>query len=199
MRIPSRFRPFLLSALLLCSLSPAATYGTNAGAASGRRFIDEAIAGRCVPAAAKDVLRSWVHEIRSEPTVEDARARLLTQTELARRALTTAAWILPSSESIREAHNEIATLERSVYAANTQGEVADDVLRMLADDAEASPGDGNAESPLLVVAASDLDQSAVRFGGDGGGCDYSVGEIIIIVLGFLLFIIPGIIFLVIFC
>lgn len=71
------------------------------------------------------------------------------------------------STSIREACEKIQNLERRVYAANTQVDLA------------------NEFSDLLAVPASP-DSS-------------TIGEIIIIVLSFLLFIIPGIIFLIIFC
>ena len=47
--------------------------------------------------------------------------------------------------------------------------------------------------------STDFDKPAVNVKAGGGGCTYTRGEIIIIVLGFLLFIIPGIIFLIIFC
>lgn len=52
----------------------------------------------------------------------------------------------------------------------------------------------------MQVAEIDLNKTAVSVdGGSSGGCSYTNGEILIIVIGFLLCIIPGIIFLVIFC
>ena len=47
----------------------------------------------------------------------------------------------------------------------------------------------------LVRVAGDVD---VRVGG-GGGCHYTSAEVIAIILGFFLFIIPGIILLIVFC
>ncbi len=53
-----------------------------------------------------------------------------------------------------------------------------------------------------VVAAESQAQVAAQFdriGAVGGGCDYSTTEIVVIVIGFVLGIIPGIIFLFLFC
>jgi len=170
---------------------------TQPVAPSERRLLDQAIGGRCVPDAAKDVLRAYRERIVSAPTVEEARALVFSQTRLVHAALNTAAWVLPFSDSVREAREKIETLESRVYAATTQTEVADDVSDLVAPKArEAALSDAASH---MVLAGVDLNESAVRTGKGGGGCDYTTGEIVIIVLGFLLFIIPGIIFLIIFC
>jgi hypothetical protein len=170
---------------------------TTPVAPAEHRLLDQAIGGRCVPDAAKEVLRSYRGRILAASTVDEARALVLSQTRLAHAALNTASWVLPFSDSVREAKEKIETLERRVYAANTQTEVADDFSDLLAP--AGRDGVVAGATSRMVLAEVDLNQSAVRTGKGGGGCDYTTGEIVIIVLGFLLFIIPGIIFLIIFC
>jgi hypothetical protein len=186
------------------AVTPAFATNTDRGPATEQPLLEQAIAGQCVPSAATDLLRSYRLKIASAPTVEEARELILSQTGLARKALAAASWILPFNSSVREARDKIGTLENRVYAANTQAEVARDFSEFLA--VPADPEEANlvdqdeTDSSPMVLAETDLNQSAVTIGsGDGHGCNYTTGEIIIIVLGFLLFIIPGIIFLVIFC
>jgi hypothetical protein len=187
------------------AVTPAFAMKTDLGPTTKEPLFDQAIRGRCVPSAAKDVLRSYRLKIANAPTVEEARALILSQTGLARKALSTASWLLPFSSSVREAREKIGNLENRVYAANTQSEVAGDFSEFLAvptdsEDAKVVDQNETPDSSLMVLAAEDLNQPAVSVSaGHSGGCDYTTGEVIIIILGFLLFIIPGIIFLVIFC
>jgi len=186
-------------------VTPAFAMKTDLGPTTKEPLFDQAIRGRCVPSAAKDVLRSYRLKIANAPTVEEAREIILSQTGLARKALSTASWLLPFSSSVREARDKIGNLENRVYAANTQTEVARDFSEFLAvptdsEDAKVVDQNETPDSSLMVLAAEDLNQPAVSVSaGHSGGCDYTTGEVIIIILGFLLFIIPGIIFLVIFC
>jgi len=183
-------------------VGPAAAMKTDLVSTTEQPLLDQAIGGRCVPSAAKDILRSYGLRIAAAPTVEEARELILSQTRLAATALSTASWVVPFSPSVQEARDKIERFERRVYAANTQTEVARDFSEFLGVPAEPDSSRvvaGSGDSPILL-AETDLNQSAVSVhGGGGGGCDYTTGEIIIIVLGFLLLIIPGIIFLIIFC
>jgi len=173
--------------------SPVLAVTTNPAAPAQQRLLDEAIGGRCVPEIAKQVLRSYRAQIAGASTVDEARSLVLKQTRLARTALSTASWMLPFSDSVREAREKIENLETRVYAANSQAEVADDFSDLTAaghDDVALLDGTSHA-----LLAGVDVNKSAVHT----GGCDYTTGEVVIIILGFLLFIIPGIIFLIIFC
>jgi len=182
-------------------VAPAFATKTDLASPTEQRLLDEAIGGRCVPAAAKEVLRAYRLQIATAPTLDEARGLVLAQTGLARTALSTAAWMLPFSTSVREARDKIENLERRVYAANTQVEVANefsDLLGVPAGPDSPTIADATGDAPLMLAEA-DLNKPAVDIEAGHGGCHYTTGEIIIIVLGFLLLIIPGIIFLVIFC
>ena len=186
------------------AVTPAFAMKTDLGSTTEQPLLDQAIGDRCVPSAAEDRLRSYRLKIANASTVEEARELILSQTSLARRALSTASWILPFSSSVREARDKIGNLEKRVYAANTQTEVARDFSEFLA--VPTDPGNSKivdqneTGSSLMVLAENDLDRSAVRVStGDGHRCNYTTGEVIIIVIGFVLGIIPGIIFLFVFC
>jgi len=193
-----------LLALLTLNFAVAPAFAMpTALAPSEQRIFEEAITGKCVPPAAKDVMRSYGAQIANAPTLDAARELILGQTRLAQKALAAASWALPFSDSVREAREKITALEHRVYAANTQSEVASDFLDFLQvpEDSESYQPLGHPEgdgSPMLV-AQTNLDQPVVHVGPSGAGCNYSTAEIIIIILGFIFFIIPGIIFLIIFC
>ena len=194
---------FLWAALALVSVTtfavvtPAFAAPTNPVAPAERGLLDAAIGGRCVPDAAKEIVRSYRERILDAPTVDDARSLVLAQTRLAHAALKTASWMLPFSDSVREAREKIENLEARVYAANSQAEVADDFSDLLAPEDRVGAVAGAASS--MVLAEVELDKPMVRTGNGGGGCVYTSGEVVIIIIGFILFIIPGIIFLIIFC
>lgn len=184
--------------------TPAFAMKTDRAPTGEQSLLEQAIRGKCVPAAAEDALRAYELKIAAAATVEDARELILLQTGRAKKALSTASSILPFSPAIREAREKIETLEARVYAANTQAEVATEFSDLLAGSADtggpAIVDRQETDGSPMILAGTDLNQPAVSVSsGDGHGCDYTTGEIIIIVLGFLLFIIPGIIFLVIFC
>lgn len=185
----------------LAGAIPTFAAGTQPMAPTERRLLDEAIGGQCVPEAAKQVLESYRSQILNAPTLDEARSLVLEQTRLARAALSTASWLLPHSNSVRVARETIEALEARVYAANTQREVADDFAALVAPQAtaNASVAPGATMGAPMVLADVDLNKSAVKVHAGKGGCDYTTGEVIIIFLGFLLFIIPGIIFLILFC
>ncbi|MBI3785972.1 MAG: hypothetical protein HY270_21480 [Deltaproteobacteria bacterium] len=194
------FAVFTVSA----AVTPAFAMKSDLGPTAEQPALNRATGGSCVPLAAKDVLQSYELSILNAPTVEEARQLILSQTGRARTVLSTASWLLPFSSSVREARDKIAELEQRVYAANTQTEVANDFSDFLAvpSDAERSNiVDHNAtDSSLMVLAENNLDHPAVHVDTGGGhGCNYTNGEVIIIVIGFVLGIIPGIIFLFIFC
>jgi hypothetical protein len=183
-------------------VAPAFATKTDLVSPAEQPLLDEAIGGRCVPSAAKDVLRSYRTKVATAATVEEARELILSQTRLAATALSTASWVMPFSPAVGEARDKIERFERRIYAANTPSEVARDFSEFLGVPAEpdsARIGAGSGDAPVLLAGA-DLNKNAVSVhGGGGGGCDYTTGEVVIIVLGFILFIIPGIIFLIIFC
>jgi hypothetical protein len=189
---------FALACVVAVSVASSAFAAvTDPVAPPERRLLDEAIGGRCVPDAAKEVLRSYRERILNASTVDDARSLVLSQTRLAHAALDTASWVLPFSDSVRQAREKIESLEGRVYAANSPTEVAADFSEFLA------PNDNDGAlagaTANMVLADVNLDKTVVRTGSGGGGCDYTTGEVVIIVLGFIFFIIPGIIFLIIFC
>lgn len=193
------FAVFTMSA----AVTPVSAMKTEFGPTTESALIEQAIGGNCVPSAAKDALRSYQLKIANARTVEEARDLILSQTRLARKALSTASWLLPHSSSVRKAREKIGTLENRVYAANSQTDVARDFSEFLAlpvepEEAKLADQDGTDSSPI-VLAETDLNESAVQVSSGGHGCNYTTGEVIIICLGFLLFIIPGIIFLIIFC
>lgn len=94
---------------------------------------------------------------------------VLRQSRIGHVALEQAVRLAPEQVDILGAEARLSDFEAGVSAAATQAEVAEQL-------------DG-------VVAAE----------ADGGGCDYTTVEIIVIVIGFILGILPGILFLFLFC
>lgn len=184
---------------------PRNAWGATTGV-SGESLFNEAIRERCVPPGARSLLETYTRQIGAAPTVGEARRMVLSQTSLARRALAAASWLVPAGGAIDEARAKLDDLERRVYAANTPSEVASDFLAFLtphertSESASVGQPSRSDVGQMMLAGGSELDKPAVSVKGSGSkGCDYTRGEIIIIVLGFLLFIIPGIIFLIIFC
>jgi hypothetical protein len=110
-------------------------------------------------------------------SAEAARALASRPSRLARRALGAARRLLPWSGGLRDAHGKLLAYEGRVAKTQTPAEAA-------------------REFEGLVRLAGG---SGVTVGGNSGRCHYTTLEIIAIVLGFLLFIIPGIILLIVLC
>ena len=95
---------------------------------------------------------------------------------MARRALGAARRIAPWSRSLRRAHGELTAYEDRIARSETPAQAAQ-------------------EFEGLVRLAG----NGVTVGGNSGRCHYDTVEIIAIILGFLLFIIPGIILMIVLC
>jgi hypothetical protein len=114
--------------------------------------------------------------VAAASTAEEARALATRPSNLARRALGAAQRLAPWSGSLRDAHGKLLGYEGRVAKAQTPAEAA-------------------REFEGLVRLAG----NGVSVGGNSGRCNYTTTEIIAIVLGFIFFIIPGIILLIVFC
>jgi hypothetical protein len=125
-------------------------------------------------------LASLRDRIAGAATIEEARRLAVADTSRARQALARAGRVLPFRDSIRETRDRLEAFEARVGEANTQSEVADEFAGFL-DLPRVQEGGG-----LFPVEGK-------------GGCHYSKGEIIIVLIGLLFGILPGIIFLILLC
>jgi hypothetical protein len=114
--------------------------------------------------------------VAAASSAEEARVLATRPSGLARRALGAAQRFAPWSQSVRDARRELLGYEDRVAKAQTPAEAA-------------------REFEGLVRLAG----NGVSIGGNSGRCNYTTAEIIAIILGFILFIIPGIILLILFC
>ncbi len=137
--------------------------------------------GGCACTKERAAVSAYRDRILAAPTPEAARDLALSQTRLAHKALSRARWIVPFSGSIGKANRKLEDYEARVRSSQSQAEVAgafSGLVRL----AEAEPG--------TAVDAVEL---------KGQTCSYSTGEIVIIIIGFLFAIIPGIIFMFLLC
>jgi hypothetical protein len=114
--------------------------------------------------------------VAAAASAEEARALATRPSGLARRALGAARRLAPWSGSLRRAHGDLLAYEGRVARTQTPAEAA-------------------REFEGLVRLAG----NGVTVGGNSGRCHYDTLEIIAIILGFLFFIIPGIILLIVLC
>jgi hypothetical protein len=121
-------------------------------------------------------LQRYRELVAAASSAEEARALATRPSSLARRALGAAKRLAPWSGSLRDAHRKLLSYESRVAKAQTSAEAA-------------------REFEGLVQLAG----NGVTVGGNSGRCSYTTTEIIAIVLGFIFFIIPGIILLIVFC
>ncbi len=119
------------------------------------------------------------NEIVSAETVSQAQAIALAPTEEAIGALKSASAIAPFSDDLLKAENQLVDTRSRILVASSQAEVADEFSGMM-------------------LAGLDNDHAA-RVNVGKVGCDYSTGEMIAIVIGLFLGIIPGLILLVLLC
>lgn len=142
----------------------------RARATSHTRLASERCA--CNPAA----LVGFHDEIAAAPTLEEAQALATPPLELARSALARARWLTPGSASLAEKEHRLRAGELAIAGATTPGAVA-------------------GAFAVAVSGSPTLDSIEV----EPMSCSYSTLEIVAIVLGFILGVIPGIILLIILC
>ena len=133
----------------------------------------EALTPGCGCGDGVEALQEVLARIEAAPSVEEAREVALAETRLASAALGRARVMLPWSGNLSAAHDRLASFQDRVLAAATPGGVAaefGDFMRL--------------DAPRADVDAD---------------CEYTTGEIIAIVLGFILGIIPGLILLILLC
>ena len=138
-------------------------------------------AGDCNCDEERTELMALRDRIADAPSVEASRDLALEQTDLARKALSRAKWVIPFNGALGQASEKLDAYEVRVKGAGSQEEVA------------AAFGD-----LVRLASADDLQVTDAGFF-DKPGCNYTTGEIVVIVIGFLLAIIPGFIFMAIFC
>lgn len=120
-------------------------------------------------------ISGFAAELTAAGSVTAARERALEQVSLAERAARVASVMLPGSSTVDDLEHRLGGYRERVEAAG---------------------------SPVEVAAAFDdltRPQNDVNIDGDGPNCDFTGTEILIIVIGFILGIIPGVIFLILFC
>lgn len=118
-------------------------------------------------------------KIATAKSLGQARTMALAPTDDAINALKNASAMMPFSDDLRTAESRLSGARSRIMLASSQEQVADEF-------------DG------MMLAGLDNDHAAhVNIG--SGGCDYSTGELIAIVVGLILGIIPGLILLVVLC
>jgi len=118
-------------------------------------------------------------EIASAHGVGEARQLALAPTDDAINALENARTLMPFSDDLNIAESRLSAARSRIEAANSPNEVADEFSGMM-------------------LAGLDND-SAAHVNVGKVGCDYSTGELIAIVVGLILGIIPGLILLIVLC
>lgn len=134
------------------------------------------------------VLDERRQRIADAPNVEEARDLAVAPARAARYALQVAGLVAPSGGKISQARERLEGYEDRVEASETPAAVAGEFGRLL--DLDMRSGE------LMQVADLNVKNANVR---GPGGCHYTTGEIVAVVFGFILFIIPGIILLVVLC
>jgi hypothetical protein len=171
----------LVFAFALASLASSAALAAHPPADAPAPAATEKVLGALgVPDCACEIdvaeLQRYRDLVAAASSAEEARALATRPSSLARRALGTARLLAPWSGSLGDAHRKLVGYEGRVAKAQTPEEAA-------------------REFEGLVRLAG----NGVSVGGNSGNCHYTTTEIIAIVLGFIFFIIPGIILLIVFC
>ena len=119
------------------------------------------------------------NQIAAAETVNQARQIALAPTDGAIGTLKNARAIMPFSNDLRAAETRLSDARLRILVASSQAQVADEFSGMM-------------------LAGLDNDRAAHISAGKVG-CDYSTGEVIAIVVGLILGIIPGLILLAVLC
>ena len=139
----------------------------------------------------RSALTDYSARIAEADSIEEARALARRPSKLARRALVTASWVAPRADSLSAAKQRLERFEGQLAAAATPRDVAHQF-----DALTRTPNSG--DEGMSPIQLADLNVDDVQVSGPGG-CHYSTGEIIAVVIGFILFIIPGILLMVVLC
>lgn len=140
----------------------------------------ELIAANCSAGADQfQQITQLQQQIAAAGNVSEARLMALAPTDDAIDALKNARTIMPFSDDLKLAETRLSDARSRIQAAPTQAEIADEFSGMM-------------------LAGLDND-SAAHVNVGKVGCDYSTGELIAIVVGLILGIIPGLILLIVLC
>ena len=176
MGIRSRTLTMCCSFLLLAGAAHAALPAPSPPATSdGRAALEAAGVPSCVCEEEKLELARYRDLVAAASSVDEAREKATWPSRLARRALALTGFVRRDDTRIDEIRARLASYEERVAKAQTPQAAA------------------NEFEGLVRLAGND-----VKVGGSGG-CRYDATEVIAIVFGFILFIIPGIILLIVFC
>jgi len=148
-----------------------------------------------VDAARAAAVDAWIGDMRSAPTVEEARALAKDELDFAHTLVDVAAWVA-DEESIETARTGLAEMEANVAAAQTPVQVA------AVFDAAAGlhvPADAHVPSVIADLGADESDESLTKISLGSSTCYYSTGELIVVIVGFVFAIIPGVIFMILLC
>jgi hypothetical protein len=135
-------------------------------------LLEAAGAPTCVCEEERLELERYVAYVAAATSAEEARERATKPSRIARRAIAMARWIAPERSKLDATRERLAAYEARVGSAATPTAVAAEM------------------GELVRLAGANVRTSS---------CSYDTAEIIAIVLGFLFFIIPGIILLILFC
>ncbi|GAB4353936.1 MAG: hypothetical protein Kow0060_04670 [Methylohalobius crimeensis] len=138
-----------------------------------------AVAGHIVDEDGRREVEQLLDAIGRAESVEKARGLALEPTDAALGALDTARTLMPASRELETARKRLMNMRDRIAAADSPDRVAN-------------------EMEGLMLAGLD-DDSVVDMDVGGHGCHYSTGEVIAIVIGLLLGIIPGLLMLVVLC
>lgn len=123
----------------------------------------------CATESQRSHLVAFRDKVASAASPAEAKQMVLRQSRYGHAALDKAARFAPEHADIQSAQARLVDFEAGVNAASTQAEVAEQV------------------------------DEVVLAGADAAACAYTPVEIIVIVIGFILGILPGILFLFLFC
>lgn len=129
----------------------------------------QAATAECPSAEDRAQLGALRDRIAGADTTDEARELALDQTRLGHEAIDRARQIFPADADIAQADARLTAFEEGLAAATSPAEVADQL------------------------------DTLGQTGATAGRCDYTNGEIVVIIIGFVLGILPGILFLFLFC
>ena len=198
LRLPAVYelcRPVGLGVASLCFVAASAGAGHASLESEQAALADVGIPTRasiasgeytCTPAHV-EVMQARRQRIAEAATVEEARELAVAPVRAARGAVTIASTVVPWSRTLADARQQLNGFEARVADSMTPQQVAAEFGNLVTIDS-------NAE----LIQVADLQVPGARVRGPGR-CYYTTGEIIAIVFGFILFIVPGVILLFVLC